>query len=76
MFNKNHDLEKQHAYNKREHKRSLVEARDFIEHNKRNQINNLTYYLQGYCDTMDKSKVAIKPKSRHILEREMKQLAH
>ena len=49
-----HGLEKQHAYNKRGHKSFLVAAKEFIEHEKRNQIKELNDYMQGYCYKMDK----------------------
>ena len=50
---KYHELKKIDAYNKREYKRLLADARVFIEEDKNNQVNELTDYVDGYCRKMD-----------------------
>ena len=49
----NHELEKQDAYFKREHKRLLAGAEEFIMEDKRGQIKNLSVYVKEYCSKMD-----------------------
>ena len=47
---KDHELEKTEAYNKREHKRLLVDARAFIKHDEKNRVAN---YVDGYCKKIE-----------------------
>ena len=72
-------LEKQHAYNKREHKRLLAAAKEFIDHDENNRMREYKIYVHGYCskmDKIDKNKEAMEhkscqPISHHFSKKEM-----
>ena len=46
---KDHELEKTEAYNKREHKRLLVDARAFIKHDEKNRVANVNAFSMYHC---------------------------